>query len=426
MEGQGSGTFAGVAGFGSGGAVTTPISPAGVYGQGGFSRANGVEGRGTGAFAGVLGLGEGAAPTAAAFIPPASAAESYGIAGTTANNGDNNGVEGRGNGKFAGVAGFGDDASASANSEIGVFAVGGAPIPNSGRAGGPGVYAIGNGGPSFSPATQVTQPVGVFAVGGGDNAPGIYGVGAGGPAFGAVSAVTQAPGVFEIGGIQADGPGVLGHGAAALADGVQGLSQSGNGVLGDSAKGIGVRAISTSSTALAAIGSTGLIATSTAPNGTAAEFAGNVLVNGGLMVKGGPKSAAVAFPDGSHRRLYCVESPESWFEDFGFGTVSDGEAEVELDPGFRAIVDGDAYHVFITEYDSNNALYVTGRSRSGFLVRAKDRLAAGTFSYRVVAKRRDIPALRFERVELPSRTSLPRRKVGRQLVAPVRSSVTVR
>jgi len=34
-------------------------------------------------------------------------------------------------------------------------------------------------------------------------------------------------------------------------------------------------------------------------------------------VIGGPKSAAVPHPDGTLRRLYCVESPESWFEDFG-------------------------------------------------------------------------------------------------------------
>jgi hypothetical protein len=160
-----------------------------------------------------------------------------------------------------------------------------------------------------------------------------------------------------------------------------------------------VRASSGSATGLVAEGTIGLIASTTAPAGIAGQFDGNVVVGGSLTV-GGAKSVAVPFPDGSHRRLYCVESPESWFEDFGFGTVSDGEAEVELDPGFRAIVDGDAYHVFITEYDGNNALYVTQRSSSGFLVRAKERLAASSFSYRVVAKRRDIPALRFEKVEL--------------------------
>ena len=34
------------------------------------------------------------------------------------------------------------------------------------------------------------------------------------------------------------------------------------------------------------------------------------------------RSAAVPHPDGFHRRLYCIECPESWFEDFGEGTLS--------------------------------------------------------------------------------------------------------
>jgi hypothetical protein len=95
-----------------------------------------------------------------------------------------------------------------------------------------------------------------------------------------------------------------------------------------------------------------------------------------------------------------VESPESWFEDFGFGELSNGEAEVRLDPGFRSVVNSDAYHVFITEYGDNNALYVAERTGSSFLVRAKASNANGTFSYRVVAKRRDIRAPRFEEVQV--------------------------
>jgi hypothetical protein len=32
--------------------------------------------------------------------------------------------------------------------------------------------------------------------------------------------------------------------------------------------------------------------------------------------------------DGSHRRLYCLESPESWFEDLGKGQLQGGQANV--------------------------------------------------------------------------------------------------
>jgi len=375
VRGFGSGTFSGVAGFGDPKSTCT-----GVLGQGGGAKSQGVRGIG------------GGGPN----ISPPDPAGVFGQGGA----GDANGVEGRGSGQFAGVAGFGDDTN-DPNNGIGVFAVGGAPAPNSSTHGGPGLYAIGNGGPAFGPATKVTQPVGVFAVGGGDHAPGIWGVGAGGPAFSAVNPITAAPGVLGVGGIQDDGPGVMGQGGGALGDGVQGFSKSGNGVLGDSANGVGVRAVSTSSTALVAIGSTGLIATSTVHTNLAGEFNGNVLVNGNFTVQGGHKSAAVAFPDGSHRLLYCTESPESWFEDFGFRSFSRGEVHVALDPDFNAIVNNAAYHVFITEYDGNNALYVTQRTSFGFVVKAKDPSASGTFSYRVVAKRGDIPTARFEKIDLP-------------------------
>jgi hypothetical protein len=117
----------------------------------------------------------------------------------------------------------------------------------------------------------------------------------------------------------------------------------------------------------------------------------------------GNKSAAVPFPDGTHRRLYCMESPDSWFEDFGTGTLANGQAQVRLDPDFAATVHTDDYHVFLTEYDDNNPLYVTERSATGFAVRAKtSTTASGTFSYRVVAKRGDILAPRLEKLTMPT------------------------
>ena len=136
------------------------------------------------------------------------------------------------------------------------------------------------------------------------------------------------------------------------------------------------------------------------------EVRGNVLVTGSLTVNG-PKSAAVPHPDGSHRLLYCMESPESWFEDFGVGQFVNGQAQVQLDPDFAAVVNCDAYHVFLTEYEDNNSLYVTARTSKGFGVRAKASTAGSTFSYRVVAKRKDMTASRFEKVS-PLNGAAPR------------------
>ena len=97
-----------------------------------------------------------------------------------------------------------------------------------------------------------------------------------------------------------------------------------------------------------------------ATNGVAGAYAGvfygPVLVGGAFTVVGGAKSAAVPHPDGSHRRLYCMESPESWFEDFGTGHLECGRAEIAIDPDFAALVRLDDYHVFLTQYDQHNDL----------------------------------------------------------------------
>jgi hypothetical protein len=145
-------------------------------------------------------------------------------------------------------------------------------------------------------------------------------------------------------------------------------------------------------------------------SGLAGRFDGNVLITGTLEVTGGIMSAAAAVPDGSRRRLYSLESPESWFEDFGTRKLVKGRAEVTIDRTFAAVVRGD-FHIFLTPYGDSNGLYVARRSRRGFLVREQ---GGGTkslvFSYRVVARRKDIAGTRFEKVDRrPARAALPRR-----------------
>ncbi|MFJ8536827.1 hypothetical protein [Streptomyces sp. NPDC093591] len=127
----------------------------------------------------------------------------------------------------------------------------------------------------------------------------------------------------------------------------------------------------------------------------AGRFDGRVLINGNLQVTGS-KSAAVQFSDGTLRLLYAIESPESWFEDFGFGRLVNGHAKIMLDEAFASITSNDPYHVFITEYEDSNSLYVAARTNTGFEVRSKTSTGDGDFSYRVVAKRNDIPTSRFE------------------------------
>jgi hypothetical protein len=176
----------------------------------------------------------------------------------------------------------------------------------------------------------------------------------------------------------------------------------GFGVFGHSARGNGL---------VGATGTAGGAAVVGATNGVAGAYAGvfygAVVVSGPFTVVGGPKSAAVPHPDGSHRRLYCVESPESWFEDFGKGQLERGAAEVKIDPDFAVAADTGDYHVFVTGYDQHSDLCVTERTPTGFRVLSKDQTSCAAFSWRVVAKRRDIAGERFEKVTIPHEPVLP-------------------
>jgi hypothetical protein len=95
--------------------------------------------------------------------------------------------------------------------------------------------------------------------------------------------------------------------------------------------------------------------------------------------------------NGKLRRVYSVESPESWFEDFGTAQLSGGQATISLEPGFAAIVHADSYHVFLTARGDSAGLYVADQSSSGFTVREQQSGKSSVgFTYRIVAKRMDI------------------------------------
>jgi hypothetical protein len=189
--------------------------------------------------------------------------------------------------------------------------------------------------------------------------------------------------------------------------GVVGTTSSGNGVPADriTDQGIGVIGLATSGVGAAGMSVSGTGVFGSSASGLAAHFKGPVTIEGDLTVIGA-KSAGVPHPDGSHRRLYCLESPENWFEDFGEARLVDGTAEVRLDPGFAVLVDVDVYHVFLTPYGESNGMFVTERSATGFRVREqKGGTSDAPFAYRVVAKRKDIAASRLATVTLPAASS---------------------
>jgi hypothetical protein len=256
---------------------------------------------------------------------------------------------------------------------------------------------------------------------------------------------TVAPELCGVYGEGGSGTGVLGTSTAGAAvhgigtgpaTGVQGDSTNGNGVLGTivssstlngiavygsnlssftgpgpGAGGFGVYGLSAQGHGLVgATSAAGAGAVVGATNGVAGAYAGvfygPMVVTGAFTVVGA-KSAAVPHPDGSHRLLYCVESPESWFEDFGKGRLACGQADVTIDPGFATVADMNDYHVFLTQYDEHPDLCVAQRTPTGFRVLAKDGASTGAFSWRVVAKRKDIAGERLARVTIPPEPTLP-------------------
>jgi len=93
------------------------------------------------------------------------------------------------------------------------------------------------------------------------------------------------------------------------------------------------------------------------------------------------------------------------------GAAERGKGEVTLDADFAAVVDTSKLHVFLTAHDEHH-LHVAKRDASGFAVTAAPSTTAaalgkkasdisGTFSYRVVAKRKDVAAPRLAKFAMP-------------------------
>lgn len=221
---------------------------------------------------------------------------------------------------------------------------------------------------------------------------GVAGGGGGIGVLGTTEADNSA-GVF--GSTGADSAGVWGQVVAGAGGwpGVEGWSATGNGVRGVSVAAGGPASVGVVGFSSAGNGVVGITA-------SASGFGGVFL--GGLLVVSGPKSSAVRHPDGSHRLLYCMESPESWFEDFGRATLVRGRSTVKLDPSFAAVVKTGDYHVFVCPEGDVKGLHVSRRNRVGFEVREHEGGKSNTtFSYRVVARRKDIKTERFSKVVIP-------------------------
>jgi hypothetical protein len=145
----------------------------------------------------------------------------------------------------------------------------------------------------------------------------------------------------------------------------------------------------------------GVYAEAPVAQGYAGYFQGDVRITDSLIVLGG-KSAAVQVNNGEYRLLYCQESPENWFEDFGEGRLIDGKAVIQIDALFAQTVNTSVkYHVFLTPQDEPLTLAVANRTSTSFEVRGPDG-ANISFSYRIVAKRKGYEDIRLAKMGGPT------------------------
>jgi hypothetical protein len=124
----------------------------------------------------------------------------------------------------------------------------------------------------------------------------------------------------------------------------------------------------------------------------------------GDTVAKGSKSAAIPLKNGKMVKVFSMESPEVWFEDFGAGQLMGGITTVPLEQKFAQTVNlALGYHVFVTPKGDCKGLYVTNETKTGFEVRE---LGGGqssvAFDYRIVSHRNGYEAMRLPIATIPS------------------------
>jgi len=220
-------------------------------------------------------------------------------------------------------------------------------------------------------------------------------------------------------GLSTNGVGVVGQGYSSF--GVQGMSESSYGVRGSSVSGFGGFFTSDNDHFdLELGGSVGRVNTDNSNSNSQLILSSNANVSvrldndgggdhsfiitnssgsgvftvdeSGNMAATGTKSAIVNTESFGDRLIYCVESPEVWFEDVGKATLDKGEVEVVFEEVFASIVNLEIdYHVFLTPLGQEPVLlFITEKTSTGFKVKGTGldgNPVKCDLDYRIVAKR---------------------------------------
>jgi len=116
-----------------------------------------------------------------------------------------------------------------------------------------------------------------------------------------------------------------------------------------------------------------------------------VAYDGYGILSNGTKSTMVKDDKGQERVLFCNESPEVMFEDYGEGQLVNGKVHIDLDPLFAksvAITDKHPLRVFIQLEGDCNGVFVTNKTVNGFDVQELNHGTSNTnFSWHIVCNR---------------------------------------
>jgi hypothetical protein len=213
---------------------------------------------------------------------------------------------------------------------------------------------------------------------------------------------TGAVGIGVYGTQNGSGWGVAGTTPSGI--GVNGVSPGGTGVQGTSDSYVGVLGTS------GHIGVAGSSSSGTGVYGETGASSDYAIYGNGNFAVSGTKSAVVPAQDGrGHLTLYCMESQECWFEDFGAARLAGGSATVRIDPVFAQAIHTGEYHVFVQAEGQCQGLIVQDKNATGFVVQESGGGASDVpFAYRIVGRRRDVTAPRLNRVT-PPKAPAPRR-----------------
>jgi hypothetical protein len=112
---------------------------------------------------------------------------------------------------------------------------------------------------------------------------------------------------------------------------------------------------------------------------------------GSAIVSNVPKSTEIKDASGTERMLFCNESPEVMFEDYGQGQLVNGNAHIDLDPLLAKNVIISEKHplrVYIQLEGDCNGVFVTNKSVSGFDVKElMHGTSNATFQWHIICNR---------------------------------------